>query len=490
MSAINPLDMQSEDLQNLEALFSSHPRKRVFKKRVPYASGASEVILTHTLVRYPRKNNAAEIRTLVVNDADRQCLGAGNTSTVFTSNHTLKNGLTVQKSVEKERIIKFQRTKTLREDAVLQQLTVAGCAIAQSLERLHHKPGFFAEDVRVEIERRLPGIELDTWLCSPAVDNLSIEQRFTLSQNLLEALHSQVTVHGLLHRDISSNNILINPETLSVNIIDFGFACRAPSTDNVYPDHTVFGAPESHFSAEIQSCSAKSDLYSLALILCMVWEYQPAKRAIFDIPQFVQPAESLNFNVRRDLFKLLDDLTEDDPDKRPDVIYAIIRMGELGYQASQNSATFNPPKHSGRERQQNESVSKNTLASQAAILEECILSLEDNKDDNKLRNMLWELQEQLRAAELIGLNPKAARAISKTINRIKYNSTIAENRGHEMLLAVITNIGILIAGLGVFGLIGLAATAGQRGSFFWRPKAKMLEVVEGVEHSLRPTGER
>lgn len=136
----------------------------------------------------------------------------------------------------------------------------------------------------------------------------------------LAAVHAR----GILHRDIKPANILMR-EDEKIWLADFGIARtnddqRLTGTGDL-PGTPQFMSPEQVNSKE---CDARSDLFSFGAVLYHLATGEPAfsentalktARAIADRPH--RPVASLNSNRPTWLSRLIDDLLEKDPSKRP-----------------------------------------------------------------------------------------------------------------------------------------------------------------------------
>lgn len=50
-----------------------------------------------------------------------------------------------------------------------------------------------------------------------------------------------MAMQSVAHRDLKSENVIINPDTLIVKVVDFGLAAVLPSID--YEDNSFLGTP-------------------------------------------------------------------------------------------------------------------------------------------------------------------------------------------------------------------------------------------------------
>jgi len=105
----------------------------------------------------------------------------------------------------------------------------------------------------------------------PGNEKLTTDQRFRLTIALLRALKEQVHDLGLIHRDIKPSNIIVNLETMEVNIIDFGLSIENKSNNN----NSAQTGHYQHVSPEIingsRTINEKSDIFSMGRVLSLLW---------------------------------------------------------------------------------------------------------------------------------------------------------------------------------------------------------------------------
>jgi serine/threonine protein kinase len=146
----------------------------------------------------------------------------------------------------------------------------------------------------------------------------SPEQIISIFYQIVDAL-IHFHENNIVHRDIKPRNILINPETCQIKIIDFGFSREVPKEGLV---KTQCGTP-TYMAPEILSGKPydpkKSDIWSLGITLFMLatgkkpFEHQNMAQLIklitsgeYSLPESIDPGI-------KDLIKAL---LNPDPDKR------------------------------------------------------------------------------------------------------------------------------------------------------------------------------
>lgn len=113
--------------------------------------------------------------------------------------------------------------------------------------------------------RRFTGVPLSSIIQH---QHLTIEERVRLSIALLRALKEQIDDKGFIHRDIKPENIIVDLETMEVNIIDVGF-----STPKKFPEVRPCGTP-GYIAPEIfmlDRITEKADIFSMSRTLARLW---------------------------------------------------------------------------------------------------------------------------------------------------------------------------------------------------------------------------
>lgn len=114
----------------------------------------------------------------------------------------------------------------------------------------------------------LPGKSLFDVLNEQAFGQLETGKKLALSYQLLKKLLEQVTNHNIVHRDIKPDNIMVELEPLTVNIIDYGFSKDIAMPCNDFPGSLVYSAPEM-FQRLPHDYSC--DVYSIGKVISLLW---------------------------------------------------------------------------------------------------------------------------------------------------------------------------------------------------------------------------
>jgi len=126
--------------------------------------------------------------------------------------------------------------------------------------------------------------------------------------------------NGFGHRDLKPDNIMVNPQTLHVTLIDFGFATRTNAACEDFSGSPIYAAPEI-LNFEAYSVD-QADLWSLGVVLyqmCFgVYPY-PAK----DLPELTHKVNRLPLSFPSgltgpmvDLVAVIQGLMQKDPNRR------------------------------------------------------------------------------------------------------------------------------------------------------------------------------
>lgn len=139
------------------------------------------------------------------------------------------------------------------------------------LPRLSHEGlPIFVEKIRTMehtyiLREYVPGIPLDQYAKTPLPEKQAVE----IGQKLCGAL---AYLHGLnppvIHRDIKPCNIIIEPESAKITLIDFDIARRYTpdaKNDTIFMGTQSFSPPEQYGYSQTDN---RSDIYALGVVLC------------------------------------------------------------------------------------------------------------------------------------------------------------------------------------------------------------------------------
>jgi serine/threonine protein kinase len=154
-----------------------------------------------------------------------------------------------------------QLTRYRNEYELLRSLDCAGVVKAHDLLRHDGQLALVLED--------LPGVSLRRWLESAG--NAPLRERLTLAIRLADIM---AAVHGasIIHKDVSSHNIVYDPETQRCTLIDFGIATRLRSEESKFQAAGALEGTLAYIAPEQtgrmnRSLDYRADLYSLGITL-------------------------------------------------------------------------------------------------------------------------------------------------------------------------------------------------------------------------------
>jgi serine/threonine protein kinase len=151
--------------------------------------------------------------------------------------------------------------------------------LSQQVERTTEK-GTFIKDSKGRkiasymVQREFPGETLEKIL---EKDQLTLEQRCLLSIKLIEAL-KRLHDKGIIHRDIKPSNIMVDLDTMEVNIADLGEGRKKHQPDGKYVGTHYYMSHEMLFSP--RNAGKKSDICSLGFVLKELWKDKKRKEEL------------------------------------------------------------------------------------------------------------------------------------------------------------------------------------------------------------------
>ena len=234
---------------------------------VEYKLKRMNVGVTNTIIK--RQSKKGGFRYDVI---DHNALGAGGYGTVYPVIITYKivdNKLIAKhKPPGKRRIAKL--IKHNNDEKILEKALVEYKVSSMTPHLSPKFPAIFDSSIFL-ISKRIEGQELFNIIKSDRtqIKELTLEQRFQLSLGLIRALQEQVFDPGLIHRDLKPENIILDLESGSIGIIDFGLAKIGEKQNKGDCSGSAPYAPPETFMNEGRT--KESDVYSLGRILALIW---------------------------------------------------------------------------------------------------------------------------------------------------------------------------------------------------------------------------
>lgn len=151
-----------------------------------------------------------------------------------------------------------------REKEILDAVGGRGAVRALGLAQDGHRPVLILEEG--------PAATLEEWLAAPH----DLTQRLQVGVSLARAL-AQIHGQGVIHRDLSPRNILLDPDALEVRLIDFDAASLSGSDAAAPLDLTgtlPYTAPEQTGRLP-RGVDQRSDIYALGAVLCEILTGEP-----------------------------------------------------------------------------------------------------------------------------------------------------------------------------------------------------------------------
>jgi len=194
---------------------------------------------------------------------DRQ-IYEGTHSIVYRGHRNSDELPVVIKVLKREYPLPIELARFKREFEMTNMLENDGIITAYGLEKSGNTLAIILEDFGGDALSKL-------LFLSPSPQTLNLTEILTLAIQITDAL-GQVHSQNLMHKDINPSNIIWNPDTGQVKIIDFGISTQLPretpaiSTINVLEGTLAYMSPEQTGRMN-RSMDYRTDLYSLGITL-------------------------------------------------------------------------------------------------------------------------------------------------------------------------------------------------------------------------------
>lgn len=250
-------------LQRLISLNKSY----FYKSGMHQLDANTTIELTNPLIVRLRESNMMRYRIEVLS---QQSLIEGSYGKIVESLGVLvpeRNLAFKQKPVEKSRLCKFI---PVRKSVSTGFTIFKEACYTKKNPYLHAKGMIPVENGGIIVMRHIKGISLNEFIMGLNKQEFSISVigRLKLTYDIILALKQQVHDLGLVHNDVKPENIQMDSIRSSIVVIDYGFA-KEKTEQNLYINGTVpYISPECIDSIQT---NAKSDIYSLGLVLARFW---------------------------------------------------------------------------------------------------------------------------------------------------------------------------------------------------------------------------
>ncbi|RUR17163.1 hypothetical protein ELY10_02105 [Legionella septentrionalis] len=249
---------------------------------VPYAlDSETSLVFSTPVIKRARKNDTQQYRYEFVGAE----IGKGMFGSVSAVTGTL--------AIEANKAVKFKpgvdkKARVIKCENIHENLLMEREAREQRIRNEYHlsmqakhlaiKPPTMVDvsagKTSYTVMRKMPGTTLASIVRKEfnGESMLTLQQRIELTQALLQAVKTQVTDLGIIHRDLKCENIIVDlNHPITVNIIDYGLSIK--NDNNVYgiAGTPLYLAPESMDKQPFVHTPA-ADVYSLGRVLSLLWQ--------------------------------------------------------------------------------------------------------------------------------------------------------------------------------------------------------------------------
>ena len=182
-------------------------------------------------------------------------------SSVFRARRATDGACVVIKRSQGHAVTARQLTRYRNEYELLKSLECPGVVKAYELLRHDGYVALVLED--------LPGVSLRRWI--EASPGASLAERLGIAVQMADIV-AGVHAANVIHKDISSHNVVYDPDTRRCTLIDFGIATRLRSEESAFQAPAALEGTLAYIAPEQtgrmnRSLDYRADLYSLGVTL-------------------------------------------------------------------------------------------------------------------------------------------------------------------------------------------------------------------------------
>ena len=369
--------------------------------------------------------------------------------------------------------------------------------MAQRAPHIGVKHPTLVGDTSYTVMKKLPGRELWDIIKDDLYGKrvLSLEQRQQISIAVLKAYKEQVLDKGVIHRDVKPPNIMVDlSNPIAVNFIDYGLSTLVNPSNAIMCGTPGFIAPEIYNGA---TATSKVDIFSLGRVLGLLWRDKTSHYAFprqVDAQNFANNVhyndlfiglDTLNVQNKNIIKSTLTNMTKQNLAARIDIDEAINAFEGIQLLNNIPSTPKNP-----------KPVSAKNIQLQIDNIIEHLEALRLKNQDLRKRGFkelgreYSQLADQIetKIKEFQNMKPDARKKniitwIDECQNLIDPVKTkMGNNRDANYILA---NLGLAIAGLGLFYLIAIACNKASSGNWLFFSKPKSVVLAENLEEGLQ-----